>query len=167
MKNQINFVRFLIALMLTVFVSNFSVAQTTASISTSVSTTAGSIDYSITGADMTAGYTIYYENAAPGATIGNIYYPGLSTPSDYITTDASGDASGTSTATFTTSGTYYAILVDAPPPSQPLFQLPQVASTTPSQEQALWVHIPSIMSPRTQQQPLEALTPPDLYYLKV
>ncbi|MCO4815500.1 MAG: hypothetical protein KC454_12355, partial [Flavobacteriales bacterium] len=76
MKNQINFLRFLIALMLTVFVSNFSVAQTTASISTSVSTTAGSIDYSITGADMTAGYTIYYENATPTTTVGSTYTTG-------------------------------------------------------------------------------------------
>ena len=112
MKNQINFLRFLIALMLTVFVSNFSVAQTTASISTSQSATNGSIDYSITGADMTTSYTIYFESAAPSVSAGDTYTSGAGTPSEYITTDASGGASSsTSSATF--SGTYYyAVLVD-------------------------------------------------------
>ena len=111
MKFQTIFSRLFTVLLFTVFASNFSFAQTsTAAITTSTSTTAGSIDYSITGADMTAGYTIYYENATPTTTVGSTYTTG--TLYESITTGAGGTASGTSTVTFTSSGTYYAILVD-------------------------------------------------------
>ncbi|MDB4125082.1 Ig-like domain-containing protein, partial [Schleiferiaceae bacterium] len=112
MKNQINFLRFLKLLLLTVLASNFSFAQTSTATITISSTAAGSIDYYITGATASSTYTIYFESTSPTVTVGSTYSPAFAATSETITTDPNGEASSsTSSATF--SGTYYyAVLVD-------------------------------------------------------
>ncbi|MDA8576835.1 hypothetical protein N9K88_02645, partial [Schleiferiaceae bacterium] len=112
MKNQINFLRFLKLLLLTVLASNFSFAQTSTATITISSTAAGSIDYFITGATASSTYTIYFESTSPTVTVGSTYSPAFAATSETITTDPNGEASSsTSSATF--SGTYYyAVLVD-------------------------------------------------------